>query len=204
MVVMTTDHDPSHDPIPALGVVVDEDRGALPYALLHGDPLVAHAAWVLADAGVTPMDVGVPWSEVVDSGRPVVLQDALCPGTPPGFVVECLRRAVDSDTAVVGVRPVTDTVKVVSVVESQGRTVGETVDREGLVSVASPVVLPARLLPDLPAAPGPDLAALVSTLVAEGTGVEMVEAPPAGRRVTSEDEVRMLEAATGGGPRSAR
>ena len=43
---------------PALGVVLDEDRGSLPYALIHGEALVACAAWALGDAGVTPVDVG--------------------------------------------------------------------------------------------------------------------------------------------------
>ena len=46
------------EPPPALGIVLDQDRGSLPYALIHGEALVACAAWALGDAGVTPLDVG--------------------------------------------------------------------------------------------------------------------------------------------------
>jgi 2-C-methyl-D-erythritol 4-phosphate cytidylyltransferase len=45
---------------PALGTVVEEDRGQLPYALIHGEALVAAAAWALGEAGVTPVDTGTP------------------------------------------------------------------------------------------------------------------------------------------------
>jgi 2-C-methyl-D-erythritol 4-phosphate cytidylyltransferase len=180
---------------PARGLVLDEERGSLPYALVHGEPLVACAAWALGDAGVTLLDVGTDWEDVRDGDEPLVVQDALCPMTPPAFVVECVRRSVDEDVVVAGVRPVTDTVKVVHHDEA-GATVGETVDREGLVAVASPVVLPPSVLRGLPHHPGTDLAALVSGLVADGVRVELLEAPPEGRRVTTEDEVRLLEALT--------
>ena len=116
-----------------------------------------------------------------------MLHDALCPITPPAFVVECVRRAVAADVPVAGVRPVTDTVKQVA----DGR-VGATVDRDGLVALAAPVVLPARVVGSLDAAPGPDLVALVQSL----PDVELVEAPPAGRAVASLDDVRLLEALT--------
>ena len=107
--------------------------------------------------------------------------------TPPAFVVECVRRAVAADVVVAGVRPVTDTVKQVA-----DGLVGSTVDREGLVALASPVVLPARVVRELAAAPGTDLVALVRSL----PDVELVEAPPEGRRVASDDEVRLLEGLT--------
>ena len=42
-----------------------------------------------------------------------MLHDALCPMTPPAFIAECVARAVERGCVVVGVRPVTDTVKVV-------------------------------------------------------------------------------------------
>jgi 2-C-methyl-D-erythritol 4-phosphate cytidylyltransferase len=180
------------EPPPALGLVLDEDRGSLPYAQVHGEPLVMTAAWALEDAGVTLVDVGTPWRDVREAGLPLALQDALCPMTPPAFVAECVRRAVDADVVVAGVRPVTDTVKTVG----PDGTVGETVDREGLLAVASPVVLPARVVQELSGPPGADLVALVSSLVADGAPVEMPEAPPEGRRVGSEDELRLLEALT--------
>lgn len=172
---------------PALGVVVEEGRGSLPFALIHGEALVACAAWSLGEAEVTIVDATVSWESVQDAGQPLVLQDALCPMTPPEFVVECVRRAVVADVPVAGVRPVTDTVK-----EVAGGQVGATVDREGLVALAAPVVLPPRVVRSLGAAPGPDLVALVGSL----SDVELVEAPPEGRAVASLDDVRLLEALT--------
>lgn len=183
------------EPVPALGLVLDEDRGSLPYALVHGEPLVACAAWALGEAGVTPLDVGTAWSGIRTSGEALVLHDALCPMTPAAFIAECVRRSVEAGVVVAGVRPVTDTVKVVA-----GGTVGRTVDRSDLLTVCSPVVLPPVVLREMSERPGSDLAALVSELVAgrvaEGVAVELVEAPPSARRVTSEDDVRVLEALT--------
>jgi len=175
------------EPPPSLGVVVEEGRGSLPFSLVHGEPLVACAAWALGEAGVTIVDQSVPWEDVREAGRPLVLHDALCPMTPPDFVVTCVRRAVAADVPVAGVRPVTDTVKQVA-----DGVVGATVDREGLVALAAPVVLPAGVVRSLKNAPGPDLAALVGSL----PDVELVEAPAAGRAVASEDDVRLLEALT--------
>ena len=190
---MTTlaDDVPDPEPVPALGRVLDEDRGSLPYALIHGEALVACAAWALGDAGVTPLDVGVPWDDVLAAGEPLVLHDALCPMTPADFIASCVRRSLAAGAVVAGVRPVTDTVKVVD-----GETVGRTVDRTGLLAVTSPVVLPPTVLGGLPGGPGSDLAALVARLVADGVEVDLVEAPAAGRRVGTEDDLRVLEALT--------
>ena len=77
--------------------------------------------------------------------------------------------------------------------------VGETVDRTSLVSVASPVVLPASVVAALDGLPSLDFATLVAAL-RERFPVELVEAPPAGRRVASEEDVRVLEALTAGQP----
>ena len=91
---------------------------------------------------------------------------------------------------VVGVRPVTDTVKVVA-----DGVVGETVDRDGLVTVASPVVLPASVVASLPGLPSTDFVELVAAL-RRRFPVELVEAPPSARRVGSLEDVRVLEALT--------
>jgi 2-C-methyl-D-erythritol 4-phosphate cytidylyltransferase len=176
--------------LPALGTVLDEDRGSLPYALIHGEALVACAAWALGEAGVTVLDTGTPWSAVVEAGEPLVLHDPLCPMTPPDFVAACVDRAVEDDCVVVGVRPVTDTVKVAS-----DGFVGRTVDRESLVSVAAPVVLPPSVVATLGGLPTSDLAALVAALRARYP-VELVEAPPSARRVGSVDDLAVLEALT--------
>ena len=176
--------------VEAFGAVVDEDRGSLPYALVHGEGLVAAAAWALGEAGVIPIDTGTPWSSLVAAEEPVVLHDALCPMTPPEFIATCVAHAVDHACVVVGVRPVTDTVKVV-----EDGLVGATLDRSGLVAVASPVVLPAVVAAALDGWPSTDFVALVAHL-RERFPVELLEAPPAARRVGSLDDLRVLEALT--------
>jgi 2-C-methyl-D-erythritol 4-phosphate cytidylyltransferase len=177
----------------ALGRVVDEGRGSLPFALVHGEALVACATWALSEAGVLPLDARTSIEGVLDAELPLVLHDSLCPMTPPDFIAECVHRAVADGAVVVGVRPVTDTVKVL-----HGDTLGETVDREALARVVSPVVVPASrvagaatLLSD----PGIDLAALVDALRAGGP-VVLLDAPPEAMRVSGPDDLRVLEALT--------
>ncbi len=187
---MTSDHYvvPQGQREPALGAVVEQGRGSLPFTLIHGEALVACASWALGDAGVTAVDLGTEWAGVVESGEPFVLHDPLCPMTPAAFITECLARAVDLDRVVVGVRPVTDTVK-----ETADGFVGRTVDRDSLVAVASPVVLPGSVVRQLESLPSSDFAELVVALQ-ERFEVELVEAPPHARRVADESDVRLLEA----------
>lgn len=173
-----------------MGFVVDEGRGSLPYRLVHGEALVAAAAWAMGEAAVDLVDLTVPWHVVADQDLPLVLHDALCPLTPPDFIAECVRTAVGRDVVVVGVRPVTDTVKEVAA----GR-LGGTVDRDRLVAVCSPIVLPARVVAALGARPGVDFVALVASLRAS-YDVELVEAPPAARRVAGDEDIAVLEALT--------
>jgi 2-C-methyl-D-erythritol 4-phosphate cytidylyltransferase len=126
-------------------------------------------------------------------GLPLVLHDALCPMTPPEFIARCVRRAVDAGVVVAGVRPVTDTVKVLT-----GVVLGETVDRESLARVVSPVVVPAGRVVTSAASladPALDLASLVEAL-RDGGPVELLEAPPEAMRVAGVDDLRVLEALT--------
>lgn len=182
-------HDAYDVPL-ALGSVVEQERGSLPFALIHGEALVAAASWSLGDAGVLPVDLGTEWSGLVDSGEPFVLHDSLCPMTPPAFIAQCVRAAVAGETVVVGVRPVTDTVKVVV-----DGFVGETLDRADLVAVCSPVVLPAAVVAALDSLPSLDFATLVAAL-RERFPVQYAEAPPAARRVASQDDIDLLAALT--------
>ena len=184
---MTTD---PYDVPPALGTVVEAERGSLPFALIHGEALVACAAWALGDAGITPVDVGTTWSALAESGEPLVLHDALCPMTPAVFLADCVGLSTERSAVVVAVRPVTDTVKQVA----EGY-VGATVDRDDLVVVTSPIVLPAEVVAGLDGLPSYDFATLAGALAARFP-VVTVEAPPEGRRVASEDDVRLLEALT--------
>ena len=111
--------------------------------------------------------------------------------TPPAFIAACLDRARASGHAVVGVRPVTDTVKVVA-----HGLVGDTLDREDLVAITSPLVIPAGVVAVLAQRPSSDLASAVADLAAAGHRVDTLDAPAQGRRVTSLEDVRVLGALT--------
>jgi 2-C-methyl-D-erythritol 4-phosphate cytidylyltransferase len=176
--------------VEALGSVVETDRGSLPFALIHGEALVACASWALDEAGVVVVDLTVPWEAIAEAGEPYVLHDALCPMTPAGFIERCVATAAEQDTVVVAVRPVTDTVKTVA-----DGLVGDTLDRADLVEVTSPIVLPAAVVAQLETLPGGDFAALAADL-ATRFPVRTVEAPAEGRRVAGIDDVRVLEALT--------
>ncbi len=191
--------DPYDDPAPAVGIVVDDGRGALPFHLIHGESLVAAAAWAAGDAGINLLDQTVSWEAIVDNGDPLVLHDPLCPMTPPAFLRSCVERAAAEDRVVVGVRPVTDTVKeLVPDVVSAGAIIGATVDREALVSVCSPIVLPAWVLVDLDEGlPTTDFVALAAILRERyDDRVLLVEAPPQARRVASDADIALLAALT--------
>jgi len=178
------------DAPPALGTVLDEGRGSLPFALVHGESLVAAAAWSLGEAGVVLVDRTTTWETIVATEESLVLHDSLCPMAPPAFLARCLEVSRERGAVVVGVRPVTDTVKVVA-----DGVVGATLDRSGLLSVASPVVLPPAVVAALDGPPGTDLAVLAHELAARFP-VLSLEAPPEARRVSSPEEVRLLEALT--------
>lgn len=186
---------------PAAGTVVEAGRGALPFHLIHGESLVATAAWAAGEAGIDLVDLTVDWSVVAERGDALVLHDPLCPMTPPAFLAACADAAAVEDRVVVGVRPVTDTVKEVAAGPG-GEELGVTVDRDGLVMVCSPVVLPPSVVEDLLGQgadlPTTDFVALVA-LLRERYGedrVALVEAPPEARRVGSDDDIAVLQALT--------
>jgi 2-C-methyl-D-erythritol 4-phosphate cytidylyltransferase len=178
--------------VTALGSVVESDRGSLPFALIHGEALVAWAAWALGEAGVTPIDLATEWEVVVESGEPFVLHDPLCPMTPAEFIAGCVEAAVAGETVVVGVRPVTDTVKTV-----EDGLVGRTLDRDDLLVVTSPIVLPPAVVAALDEQPTGDFAALAGALAARFPVTTRL-APAEGRRVADLADVRLLEALTAG------
>jgi 2-C-methyl-D-erythritol 4-phosphate cytidylyltransferase len=172
-----------------VGVVPVGGRGSLPFALLHGESLVAVAAWALGEAGVELLDFTMPWDSVRDLDAPLVVHDPLCPATPVPFLRSVIETAAASSAVVVGVRPVTDTVKQVT-----DDVVGETVDRAELMTVTSPLVLPPAVIDALPDWPDlTDLAALVSEL-REAYPVTFAEAPALGRRVVDQSDLELLEA----------
>lgn len=175
----------------SLGVVVESGRGSLPFALCHGEALVACAAWALGEAGVTQVDLGTPWEALAEAEEPLVLHDPLCPMTPADFIAACVERCTATQAVVVGVRPVTDTLKAV---DADGVVQG-TVDRDSMRQVTSPIVLPASVVAGLEGLASTDFAELAADLAGRFP-VVTVEAPPEGRRVGDEEDLRVLEALT--------
>lgn len=114
----------------------------------------------------------------VPDGAWVVL-DPRCPLVPEAFVAELVARVTQTGLPHVGVRPVTDTVKVLA-----DGVVGETLDRDALRCLAAPLVLASE----------PPSTGSMAELVASLEGVVLVEAPPLARRVGDRSEIRLLEA----------
>lgn len=174
--------------VSALGWVPVEGRGLLPFALVHGESLVAAASWAVGEAGIQLYDASVSWSQVRDSGRTLLIHDPLCPLAPSSFLEHAVRTATGTGQVVVGFRAVTDTIK-----ELLPETLGTTIDRDGLRSVASPVVIPAAILAGLEDPGIADLPALVALLAGRGP-VHWLEAPSLARRIHDLEELAVLEA----------
>lgn len=188
------------DEIPEpLGVVPIEGRGSLPFALVHGESLVAAASWALTTAGAKLFDYGVPFERVQEAGQMLVVHDPLCPLTPASFIEEAIEESVRTGAVVVGVRPVTDTIKEYDPPadprhpQGQPGRLGATVDREELMSVTSPVVLPAAVVAALDELALDDLTDFVAALTRRFP-VRHLPAPPLGRRIAEESDLEVLSA----------
>lgn len=185
------------DEVRALGVVPVDGRGSLPYALVHGESLVAAASWALTEAGAELFDWTVPLATLRGAGRPLVVHDPLCPLTPVAFLQAAVEECARTGAVVVGVRPVTDTVKELTASPEGGR-LGATVDRDALVVVTSPVVLPAPVVAALDELALDDLPLLVEAL-SRRFPVRHLPAPPLARRVTGTDDLVVLAALSSSG-----
>lgn len=175
--------------VPPLGQVPTTGRGSMPFAMLDGEPLVALASFALEDSGAELVDFNVDLTSLSDRHRLLVIHDPLCPLTPVEFLREAAELAELEDVVVVGVLPVTDTIKSV-----RDGVVGATVDRDELWSLASPVVLPGSVVAQLDGWPdADDLAALVARL-RERFEVRFLEAPALSRRVEDASSLTLLEA----------
>ena len=188
----------AYDEAPApLGLVPVEGRGSLPFALVHGESLLAAASWALTTAGVRLYDLSVPFEQVRERCREedvdLVVHDPLCPLTPVEFLVEALELARSTRAVVLGVRPVTDTVKEYDAQPDGSVRLGATVDREGLASLASPVVLPGTVVAALEDLPTDDLGRLVLDLAARFP-VRQLPAPALARRVVDAEDLQVLAA----------
>jgi 2-C-methyl-D-erythritol 4-phosphate cytidylyltransferase len=184
------------DEIPEpLGVVPIEGRGSLPFALVHGESLVAAASWALTTAGAKLFDYVVPFEQVQETGQMLVVHDPLCPLTPASFLEEAIEESVRTGAVVVGVRAVTDTIKEYDAAAGAGQPgrLGATVDREQLMTVTSPVVLPAAVVAALDELALDDLADFVAALTRRFP-VRHLPAPPLGRRIVDESDLEVLGA----------
>ena len=177
-----------------LGVVPIDGRGSLPFALVHGESLVAAASWALTTAGAKLFDYGVSFAAVRDAAQMLVIHDPLCPLTPASFIEEAIEESRESGAVVVGVRPVTDTVKEYND-STDPAQLGATLDRDELICVTSPVVLPASVVAALDDLVLDDLAELVADL-SRRFPVRHLPAPPLGRRIVDEDDLGVLSASS--------
>ena len=189
------------EPEPPWGVVPVDGRGSLPFALVHGESLVAAASWALTTAGAELFDYDVAFDAVRESGRALVDPRPAVPADPRrAFSRTRSRSAANSGAVVVGVRPVTDTVKEYD----DDLCSAATVDRDDLVCVTSPVVLPGRpcssSLEDLDT---DDLAELVAALTSRFP-VRFLPAPALGRRIAGEGDLEVLAGAQLDGALSSR
>ena len=177
---------------PPLGLVPVEGRGSLPFALVHGESLLAAASWALGAAGATLYDLAVPFARVREQGLDLVVHDPLCPLVPAWFLAGCLGHRRDAGAepvrvpALVAFRPVTDTIK--TVIDER---IVDTLDRDRFGIVASPVVFDHDDGGDRPASTA-DFAALAAWLRERGP-VQLRKAPSLGRRVDDPSAVNLLE-----------
>lgn len=151
---------------------------------LVGEQLAGHSASI--DLCEWPGDSA--WvRETLDAAARVVVHDVLCPLVPPDFVRGLLSTA-ETGRAVAAIRPVVDTLKATS-----GGFVAQTVDRETLCIVTSPLVSPGSLLAavdDLGSAVR-DPGSLVRQLRKQ-TDVALVPAPDTTRRIADSADLDLL------------
>jgi 2-C-methyl-D-erythritol 4-phosphate cytidylyltransferase len=166
----------------AVGIVPVDGRGSMPFALLHGESLVAIASWTLGHAGVELLDMGTSWSQVVEREAPFVVHDPLCPAVAVDLVVTAVETCLSTGSVVAAVLPG-------DADDGDGDGADEDVARD----VVSPVVLPAAVVaqvddwPDLD-----DVPAWVESLRSRWP-VTFLEAPANARRVAGEDDLAGLD-----------
>jgi 2-C-methyl-D-erythritol 4-phosphate cytidylyltransferase len=191
-------------------------RAEVAFLEIHGETLFVHALRALGEAVPGRVLVAVDadhrvraerevrrlradavvladgsWWDVVRASpeRGLVVHDVLCPLTPAEFIATASRAAdLDRRLPVAAFRPVTDTLKVV--VEGQ---IEGTLDRETVVVLTSPVVLPDLFLADLEEPPPVDDFAALATFLRRSGELELVKAPSLGRRVDDPRAVHLLE-----------
>ena len=167
----------------AVGIVPVDGRGSMPFALLHGESLVAIASWTLGHAGVELLDMGTSWSQVVEREAPFVVHDPLCPAVAVDLVVTAVETCLATGAVVAAV--LAD--------DAGGDDDGEGAGEDGGRDVVSPVVLPAAVVAELDDWPDlDDVPAWVESLRTRWP-VTFLEAPANARRVAGEDDLAGLD-----------
>ncbi len=182
-----------------VGVVVAPEPDALGWQRLRGVRLIDHVVDALTEVpgcDVVVVDEahgagGQSVSRMVSGYDVVLVHDPLCPLVPARTLSACVA-AVGAGGVLIGVLPVTDTVKRVV-----GDVIASTLDRDALRLLAAPVVFAASWVPALErrlprARDLHDLARLVDVLGDLTTAVPM-EVPAFGRRVVDAQDIALLE-----------
>jgi len=168
----------------AVGVVPTDGRGSMPFALLHGESLVAIASWTVGHAGVELLDFGTSWSEVVEREAPLVVHDPLCPAVTVDLVITAVETCLAGGAVVAAV--------LAEEAEAAAEEPGSAAEGSA-GAVVSPVVLPAAVVAELDDWPDlDDVPAWVESLRRRWP-VTFLEAPATARRVTGEDDLPGLE-----------
>ena len=162
----------------AVGIVPVDGRGSMPFALLHGESLVAIASWTLGHAGVELLDMGTSWSQVAEREAPFVVHDPLCPAVAVDLVVTAVETSLATGSVVAAV-----------LADEAGEGEGDDARRD----VVSPVVVPAAVVAELDDWPDlDDVPAWVESLRSRWP-VTFLEAPANARRVAGEDDLAGLD-----------
>ena len=165
---------------------------------VHGQPLTAAALAALADwcdavlVGSEACAASTPLEQLCAGADRIVVHDPLCPLLTPAALRACVAALLPGE-AVVGIRPVTDTLKSVT-----DGLVSSTIERDTVAVLASPVVFAAdvvaalsRVLPT--AGDLADPVVLVGAL-SEVCRLRSVTVPSAGRRISDLDDLAVLAA----------
>ena len=108
---------------------------------LYGAVRFAKACMRAGIAPILGVDLAVPFAQVREQGLDLVVHDPLCPLTPVEFLLEAIALSRSTGAVVVGVRPVTDTVKQYDAPPDGPLRLGATVDRGGSVGLGDDLVV---------------------------------------------------------------
>jgi len=137
----------------------------------------------MAEQGLSGLRIVEP--DQVPPEAVLVIHDPACPTVPASFVRQLVEVCGVTGRPQVAVLAVTDTIKV-----TDGDAVGETLDRDSLATVASPIVLPPGVRTQ-----GRDVTGIVDEL-RRSHDLDLVEAPAGVVRLADGSDVAFLPGTT--------